>query len=157
MQRRGLWAAGVVLLLVVGVVAVLFVGTGFAKDQAAGAKCSEATLDGRYLYAYDGFIIEENDQIPFAVAGYQVFNGNGNGRGVSSFSVNGEITRKEPYTSTYTVKADCTATQVVEAGITTHYDLFIAPDGSMYTFVQTDPGTVASGFELRATATRVAQ
>jgi hypothetical protein len=36
-------------------------------------------------------------------------------------------------------------------------DLFIAPDGSMYTFVQTNPPeVVASGFELRATAKRVA-
>ncbi len=166
MKQKGLWAAGVVLL-VVGVVAVLAVGTGFAKDENAGAKCSEATLRGTYLFAYDGVVIEGNAQegnaqVPkfsevFAVAGYQVFNGNGNGRGVSSFSVNGEITRKEPYTSTYIVKADCTATQVVEAGITTHYDLFIAPDGSMYTFVQTDPGTVASGSNFRATAKRVAQ
>jgi hypothetical protein len=39
----------------------------------------------------------------------------------------------------------------------THYDLFIAPDGSMLTFVQTDPGAVASGFALRGTAKRVAQ
>jgi hypothetical protein len=156
MKRRGLWAACVVLL-VVGV-GVLAIGAGNAEDEDSGAKkCSEATLDGMYLYAFDGFIIKGNDQVPLAVAGYQVFDGNGKSKGVSSFSVNGEITRKEPYTSTYTVKADCTATQVVEAGITTHYDLFIAPDGSMYTFVQTDPGTVASGFELRGTAERVAQ
>ena len=45
MKQKGLWAAGVVLL-VVGVVAVLAVGTGFAKDENAGAKCSEATLHG---------------------------------------------------------------------------------------------------------------
>ena len=44
MKRSGLWAAGVVLL--VGFVAVLAVGTGFAKDENAGAKCSEATLHG---------------------------------------------------------------------------------------------------------------
>jgi hypothetical protein len=165
MKRRGLWAAGVVLLLlVVGVVAVLAVGTGFAKDEnAAGAKkCSEATLDGTYLHAFDGFITKgENEEpkgenkVPFAVAGYQVFHGNGEANGVSSFSVNGKITKKEPFSSTYTVGADCTGTQVVVAGITTKYDLFIAPDGSMYTFVQTDRGTVASGFDLRGTAKRV--
>ena len=160
MNRRGLWAGGLalILLVVVGAAALTTVGAGYAKNEdAAGAKCSEATLDGRYLHAFDGHITKGKDQGPFAVAGYQVFDGNGKSKGVSSFSVNGKITENEPFSSTYKVKADCTGTQVVEAGITTEYDLFIAPDGSMYTFVQTDPGTVASGFDLRATAKRVAQ
>ena len=151
-----------VVLGLVGVVGVLAIETGYAKedeneDENAEARCSEATLDGRYLHAFDGHITKGKDQGPFAVAGYQVFDGNGKSKGVSSFSVNGKITENEPFSSTYKVKADCTGTQVVEAAITTEYDLFIAPDGSMYTFVQTDPGTVASGFVLRATATRVAQ
>jgi hypothetical protein len=156
MQRRGLWAACVALL--VGVVGVLAVGTGFARDEnAAGAKkCSEATLDGTYLFAYDGVGIEGNEQVPFAVAGYQVFHGNGEANGVSSFNVNGKITKKEPFSSTYTVGADCTGTQVAVAGITTKYDLFIAPDGSMFTFVRTEPPEhVTSGFDLRGTAKRV--
>ena len=34
-------------------------------------------------------------------------------------------------------------------------DLFIAPDGSMFTFVQTDPSSVTSGVELQGTAKRV--
>jgi hypothetical protein len=128
-----------------------------AKDEDAGAKCSEATLRGRYLFAFDGFITKGNDQGPFAVAGYQVFNGNGHAKGVSSFSENGKITRKASTSSRYTVKANCTGTSTVEANVVTHYDMFIAPDGSMFTFVQTDPGVVASGFELRGTAKRVAQ
>jgi len=126
-----------------------------ASNEDARAKCSQATLEGRYLFAFDGSITEGKDQEPFAVAGYQVFHGNGKANGVSSFSVNGKITENEPFSSTYTVKADCTGTNVVVGAITTKYDLFIAPDGSMYTFVQTDPGTVASGFELRGTAKRV--
>jgi hypothetical protein len=46
MRRRGLWAAGVIVLL--GVVGVLVVGTGFANDEdandnnASGAKCSNS-------------------------------------------------------------------------------------------------------------------
>jgi hypothetical protein len=150
-----------VVLGLVGVVGLLPIETGYAKDENedenAEARCSEATLDGRYLHAFNGHLTKGKDQRPFAIAGYQVFDGNGKSKGVSSFSVNGKITENEPFSSTYKVKADCTATQVVEAAITTEYDLFIAPDGSMYTFVQTDPGTVASGFEPRATATRVAQ
>ncbi len=155
------YVAALLVVLLVGVVGVLAIEAGYAKDENedenAEARCSEATLEGRYLYAFDGHITKGKDRGPFAVAGYQVFDGNGKSKGVSSFSVNGKITENEPFSSTYKVKADCTGTQVVEAAITTEYDLFIAPDGSMYTFVQTDPGTVASGFELRATAKRVAQ
>jgi hypothetical protein len=80
MRRRGLWAACAVLLLVS--VGVLAVGTGFAKDggdkdEDAGAKCSEATLHGTYLFAVDGFKVKGNNQGPTAAAGYQVFNGDG--------------------------------------------------------------------------------
>jgi hypothetical protein len=69
--------------------------------------------------------------------------------------VNGKITSMEPFSATYTVKADCTGTTTVEGLVVTHYDLFTAPDGSIITFVQTDPGVVAAGFELRGTAKRV--
>jgi hypothetical protein len=148
----------IVLLTVAALMlGVLAVGAGYAKDEDDEAKCSEATLHGMYLFAFDGVGIEQNAQIPFAVAGYQVFNGNGNANGISSFSVNGEITRKEPFSGTYSVKADCTGTATLDGNEVTHYDLFIAPDGSMLTFVQTDPGAVASGFALRGTAKRVAQ
>jgi hypothetical protein len=153
MKRRGLWAACVVPLVGVGVLAV---GAGFAKDEdAAGAKCSEATLRGTYLFGTEGFGIEGNDKIPFAAAGYEVYNGNGNVNSVFSFSVNGKITRHEHASGTYTVKADCTGTVTYPGG--NLYDQFIAPDGSMFTFVQTDPGAVNAGFELRGTAKRVAQ
>ena len=65
-----------VVLGLVGVVGVLAVGTGFANDEnAAGAKCSEATLRGTYLFAFDGVDITGGDQVPFAAAGYDVFDG----------------------------------------------------------------------------------
>jgi hypothetical protein len=89
MRRRGLWVACVVLLVGVGVLAV---GAGYANDEgAAGAKCSEATLHGRYLLAYDGFEIEGPDQGPFAVAGHAVFDGNGNVDQVFSSNFNGKF------------------------------------------------------------------
>jgi hypothetical protein len=155
----------IVLLTVAALIlGVLAAGAVYANNQDAGAKannedarakCSEATLDGRYLFAFDGSVTEGPDKGPFAVAGYQVFHGNGKANGVSSFSENGKITRKEPLSVTYTVKANCTGTATVDAIIVTHYDTFIAPDGSMFTFVQADPGAVASGSELQATAKRV--
>ena len=49
-------AALLVVLGVLGFVGVWAVGAGYAKDENADrAKCSEATLDGTYLFAEDGF------------------------------------------------------------------------------------------------------
>ena len=47
---------------------------------------------------------------PFAIAGYDVFDGNGKVKGVDSSNFNGEVTRKEPVSGTYSVKANCTGT-----------------------------------------------
>ena len=48
-------AALLVVLGVVGLVGALAVRTGFAEDEnAAGAKCSKATLHGTYLFTHDG-------------------------------------------------------------------------------------------------------
>jgi hypothetical protein len=119
MKRGGLWVAGVAALIGVG----LLIGS---QEYAQGAEddskatCSEATLRGTYLFAYQGVETKENDHVPFASAGY------------------GEISRNEPFSGTYTVNEDCTGTSTYTDG--THFDEFIAPDGSMFTFVQTDPG-----------------
>jgi hypothetical protein len=155
MRPRGLWAACVVLL-VVGLVGMLAIGAGYAKDEdASGAKCSDATLDGTYLFAYDGVEIKGDEQVPFAYAGYDVFDGSGKVKTVFSANVNGKITRKEPLSGTYSVKGDCTGTLTFADG--TRFDQFIAPDGSKLTFVQSKPSElVSSGFELRGTAKRVA-
>jgi hypothetical protein len=156
MNRRGLWAGGLALiLLVVGAAALLTtVGAGYAKNEdASRAKCSEATLEGRYLFAQNGVEIKGNDQRPFAIAGYDVFDGNDEVKGVASGNFNGQTFRNEPLSGTYSVKANCTGTFTFTDG--TRYDLFIAPDGSMFTFVRTNPEIVSSGFELRGTAKRV--
>jgi hypothetical protein len=95
------------------------------------------------------------EQVPFAIAGYGVFDGNGKEKGVVSSNFNGEVTRKEPISGTYTVKADCTGTLTFADG--SQIDLFIAPDGSMFAFVQTKPSElVGSGFQPRGTAKGVA-
>jgi hypothetical protein len=151
-------AALLVVLGVVGLLGVLAVGTGFADDEkAAGAKCSKATLKGTYPFAFDGVEIKgNNDRAPFAIAGYGVFDGNGKEKSVVSSNFNGEVTRKASISGTYTVKADCTGTLTFADG--SQIDMFIAPDGSMFTFVQTKPSElVGSGFQPRGTAKRVAQ
>jgi len=146
-----------VVLGVVGLVGVLAVGRGFADDENdAGAKCSKATLHGTYLFAQNGVDISGNDQRPFAIAGYEVFDGNGKVNAVFSANVKGNVTRNETISGTYSVKADCTGTATYADG--TRFDQFIAPDGSQLTFVQTKPSEfVEAAFEPWGTAKRVGE
>jgi hypothetical protein len=149
-------AALLVVVGVVGLVGVLAVGRGFAdEEKAAGAKCSEATLKGTYLFAQNGVEIKGNDQRPFAIAGYDVFDGNGKVKGVASGNFNGEVFRNDPFTGTYTVKANCTGTVTFTDGAAAQGDVFIAPDGSKFAFVRTNPEDVAAGIDSRVTAKRV--
>jgi hypothetical protein len=160
MKRSGMWAAGVVLVLLVVGAGVLAGGAGYAEDNgdngdenASRAKCSKATLDGTYLFAHDGVVTEGPDKGPFAIAGMETYDGNGKVKGVYTSNFNGNVARHQSFDATYTVKADCTGT--VTSGPDAQ-DVFIAPDGSMFTFVQTKPPeTVTSGFELQGTANRV--
>jgi hypothetical protein len=150
MNRKRLWAGGLalILLVVVGAAALTTVGAGYAKDEdASRAKCSVATLKGTYLFAQNGVEIKGDEQRPFALAGYDVFDGNGKVKGLASANFNGKITRKEPLPGTYSVKANCTGTFTFTNGA--RYDMFIAPDGSMFTFVRTNPDIVSAGFEER--------
>jgi hypothetical protein len=146
-----------VVLGLIGVVGVLAIESGYAQNKkAAGAKCSEATLHGTYLFADNGFVIKDNKKVPFASSGYEFYDGNGHVKGVSTTNVNGKITSKEPFSGTYTVKADCTGSSIYTDG--TRYDDFIAPDGSMLTFVQTKPSKwVLAGDEQQVTAKRVGE
>ena len=148
-------AALLVVLAVVGLVGVLAVGRGFAEDEnGAKAKCSKATLHGTYLIAQDGVDISGKDQAPFAIAGMEKYDGNGKVKALISANFNGDVVRHESIPGMYTVKADCTG--VVTYSPTEALDVFIAPDGSMFTFVQIKtPQEVTSGFELQGTAKRV--
>ena len=160
MNPRGLWAAGVALiLLVVGAAGLTTVGAGYAKDEdtSSRAKCSVATLKGTYLFAQNGVRIKGTDQIPFALAGYDVFDGNGEVKGLASGNFNGEVFSNDRFTGTYTVKADCTGTLTIRDGAATHGDMFIAPDGSKFAFVRTDPEDVAAGIDEQVSAKRVGE
>jgi hypothetical protein len=91
--------------------------------------------------------------------GYEVYDGNGKVNDVFSpnlTNLDGQILfSKERISGTYSVKADCASTSTYpELGV--QNDLCIAPDGSLFAFLQTKPESdVTSGFELRGTAQRV--
>src|SRR5215217_9292490 len=126
MNRKGLWAGGLALILVVvGAAALLTtVGAGYAKDEnASRAKCSEATLKGTYLFAQNGVELKGDEQRPFALAGYEVFDGNGKLKGVASGNFNGETFRNDRFSGTYTVKANCTGTVTFKDGAATQGDV----------------------------------
>jgi hypothetical protein len=152
MKRVGLWTAGAVLLVGTGVLAG---GSAYAEDTRNGDRttCSVATLRGTYLFAIEGITVSGSQHLPFAGAGYEVYDGRGNVLVRVSLSQNGQITRNAQLPGTYTVDSDCTATSTLPS-TGEHFDMFVAPDGSMFTFVSTDPGVVFSGSELR-TAKRV--
>src|SRR3712207_8556733 len=97
------YVAALLMVLLLGVVGVLAIEAGHAQDEAAAGakKCSNATLDGTYLFAQDGVEIKGNDQRPFAIAGKDVFYGNGRFKTVSSSNFNGQVTRKEHVPGTY--------------------------------------------------------
>jgi hypothetical protein len=118
----------------------------------APAECSLATLHGTYLFAYDGVRIEGDSRDPFAVAGFEVYDGRGNMRSVTTSSSKKGIDRHVDTGATYTVNANCTG--IVQYSDGPRYDLFIAPDGTTFVFIQTNPGTVGAGFEPRVTAQR---
>jgi len=135
-------------------------GAGYAKDDGdedTVAKCSEATLQGTYVTAQDGVEINGKDEVPFAVAGYEVFDGNGKAKVIFSSNFNGDVVHNEALTGTYTVKANCTGTTTYTIdGVDLQSDLFVAPDGSTLTFVRTNPPElIQSGFELRGSAKQV--
>ena len=158
------------IILASGLLLASFVCVGFLMSNSASARamtramskagtkqCSNATLTGKYVWAEEGYQIVGSDRVPFAIAGVETYDGNGHDMGVISQSTNGKITHFVHFTSSYTVKPDCTVTetQTDETGAVTHYDEFVTPNGNLLSFVQTDAGTVVSGVLSRGTATRV--
>ena len=150
MRRRFRLSATAILLPL----AVALPQVARAAD-AGTTTCSAATLDGTYLFAFSGINVSAGGLRPFAVAGYEVYDGAGGMRSVVTTNADGRLARNVRLPGTYTVAADCTGTVTYADG--TVYGLFIAPDGGSFVLVETNPERVAAGFEPRATARRVAE
>jgi len=112
------------------------------------AACSAAVLRGTYLFQGSGWSVSGGNAKPFAFAGAERFDGVGRIRGNDTTSVNGVITRGA-YTGTYKLAPNCSGTFTI--GTTLHFDLYAAPDGSSFTYIETDPGSVSAATEQRAT------
>src|SRR6266508_354726 len=117
MQHRRRWAVWGGVLVIVGVLTIgmwvsaatgALAQTGQTEevDQANNTQCSVATLKGTYLVSFSGMNVVDSQQVPLAVAGYQVFDGKGKATGVVTVSVNGAISRHSPVSAEYTVNKD---------------------------------------------------
>jgi hypothetical protein len=125
---------------------------GHPHSALADMGCSNATLKGTYLFAQSGWQIDaDNVRKPVAVSGMEIYNGDGTMRGIYSGSFDGVVLRMVGYTGTSTIHPNCTGEQTFtdDLGVVTHNDVFVAPSGDEFTFVQTDPGSVNAGSERR--------
>jgi hypothetical protein len=126
----------------------LVVFTAALAPQAlkAADRCplQNATLHGTYLVAGSGTIVGVG---PISAVGEVTFDGRGNSIATYTASVNGTIHQGVTVTGTYTVNPDCTGSHAESDG--SHYDFVVAPNGNTVTWIETDPGTVLSGTEVR--------
>jgi hypothetical protein len=111
------------------------------------ASCSTGTLAGTYLFEGNGASVSGTTTTPTAFAGSEHFNGAGAVAGSSTFSSGGTIIPRSAFTGTYTLSAGCTGTLTI--GTTLHFDIYVAPSGDSFTYVQTDNGSVSATTENR--------
>jgi hypothetical protein len=142
MTRVGLWAAGIGVLLSMG---LLTVDQGIA--DAGAPKCTNATLKGRYLFAAPATLLPPafgvTEKSLGSAAGYHIFDGKGGGQDFVTFLLNGIVVPvPSPAPLTYTLAADCTGTYTVTEG--PKFDIFVSPDGEWLAAINTDPGIVST-------------
>ena len=117
MQRRGRWAAAVIIL--VGV-AGLTLRQADAPDtiHTRTATCSLATLRGTDQFSDGGVTIVGTTKVPFTAAGDEGYYGDGTQDFVETFSTNGVIMRHMRGSGTHTVNVDGTGsvTSMASAG-----------------------------------------
>ena len=109
--------------------------------------CDLATLQGTYLFEGNGASVSGTTTTPTAFAGSEHFNGAGAVTGSSTFSSGGTIVPRSSFIGTYTLNTDCTGTLTI--GTSLHFDLYVAPSGDRFTYVQTDHGSVSAATETR--------
>ena len=113
--------------------------------KAANPLCPllNATKHGTYVVYGTGTIVGVG---PAVAVGEITYDGHGNTVATFTLNVNGHVQTNTDVPGTYTINSDCTGTSL-EAGA--HYSFVVSPDGNTTTWMETDPGTVVSGTEVR--------
>lgn len=114
---------------------------------ATPTTCSDATLQGTYLYSANGYQIYNGTAIPNAYAGSDHFDGAGAITGTATYSSDGAISPRTGYTGTYTISADCTGVISLSDGIT--MEIYVAASGTSFTTLRTDDQYVLAVTEQR--------
>jgi len=145
MKTKGLRISCPTMILFGLIAGSMTVQQGYA--QRANQTCSVATLRGRYQFASAGFVIVNGQSVPLAVAGIDILDGKGNLSSTSTLIVGGAIAFQNLVVpnGTYSVSKDCTGSLTLGAsGV--QLNIFVAPDGASYNYVQTAPsGNVLAG------------
>ena len=131
-------------LLACAVLAVLLLALA-PQGLKAGPLCPlrDATKHGTYRVYGTGTVVGVG---PAVALGEITYDGHGNAVATFTLSVNGNVQTHTNVPSTYTINSDCTGT-AFEAGA--HYSFVTTPDGNVTTWMETDPGVVVSGTEVR--------
>ena len=119
----------------------------------AGPLCPlrDATKHGTYRVYGTGTVVGVG---PAVALGEITYDGHGNAVATFTLNVNGNVQRHVDVPSTYTINSDCTGT-AFEAGA--HYSFVTSPDGNITTWMETDPGFVVSGTEVRLNPVEVGE
>ncbi len=123
-------------------------GSASAPVEAANypATCSNRTLFGTYNYELNGS--REDGKVLTREAGTEVYDGRGNLNVIASFnSVPGGVGTFQTARLTYVVYPNCTGVLSGDRG--PYANIFVAPDGSSFTFVSIVQGQQISGQERR--------
>jgi hypothetical protein len=103
----------------------------------------DATKHGTYVVYGTGTVVGVG---PAVAVGEITYDGHGNTQATFTLNVNGNVKTNTGVPGTYTINSDCTGTSL-EAGA--HYSFVVSPDGNTTTWMETDPGAVVSGTEVR--------
>jgi len=137
--KRALWLVGLAALTV-----ALMLSGGGKPAQAKHDGCTLRTIDGSYGYTVTGTNLALG---LVAAVGRVASDGQGNLTGADTLSAVGNIVRRT-ITGTYTVTPACTGTVTFtdNFGQTVNLDYVAVDRGGELQFIQTDPGTVFTGF-----------
>ncbi len=129
--------------LLLSTIALVLLASTLAADHRRFRQCSNRTLKGSYGIYADGAVIGVG---PTAVIAIFTYDGEGNLTGTGTSKTNGNVAHFT-LTGTYTVDADCNASDVVvfPSGSTADHEYVIVDNGKEFYLLNTTVGTTTSG------------
>ena len=111
-----------------------------AHPAYANSGCSDATLAGAYGFTFTGFNkTTPTRTVPFDGVGLAKFDGMGNVAATFTSSFNGEISKGNTYSASYSVSSDCTGSLTGREG-GDNFDFVVLRNGGEVLAVDTSEG-----------------